>query len=350
MQNSPACHSREGGNKTKDEALRPIAILGAGSWGTALALYLARRGQPVKLWSIDLSEVEAMLADRANNRFLPGFAFPEQIQPIANLADAVKNCDDILIAVPSVGFRSTLTLLKSCIAPGTRLTCATKGLDADTGQLLHEIVTEILGKDRRYAVLSGPSFAREVAAGLPAAVTIASNHPDFTAELAKRFDSPLFRIYPSDDVIGVELGGVVKNVIAIATGIADGMALGANARCALITRGLAEIIRLGMQLGGKLETFIGLSGMGDLILTCSDDQSRNRRLGLSIGKGRNIQEAEQEIGQVVEGKRNAELVYKLAKKHGVDMPITSVVWEILQGKLTAKAAVEKLLSRPNKAL
>lgn len=330
--------------------LKPITILGAGSWGTALALYLARRGQTVRLWSVEISEVSAMLAERTNNRFLPGFAFPDQIQPTANLAEAIKQVDDILMAVPSVGFRDTLFMLKSYIEPTARILCATKGLDADTDQLLHEVVKEVMGKDRPFAVLSGPSFAREVAAGLPAAVVIASHDNQTRMELAQRFDSALFRIYPSEDVIGVELGGVVKNVIAIATGISDGMGLGANARCALITRGLAEIIRLGIKLGAKQETFIGLSGMGDLILTCSDDQSRNRRLGLSIGKGRDIQAAEKEIGHVVEGKRNAELVCKLAKMHDIDMPVSSVVWDILQGKLTAKEAIDKLLSRPNKAI
>jgi glycerol-3-phosphate dehydrogenase (NAD(P)+) len=326
------------------QQLKPITILGAGSWGTALALYLARRGQTVRLWSIEISEVAAMLAERTNNRYLPGFDFPETILPTANLAEAVKNIDDILIVVPSAGFRDTLSMLQPLIEPETRITCATKGLDADTGELLHDIVHEVLGKERLFAVLSGPSFAREVAAGLPAAVVIASDQPTFTNELVQRFSSPIFRAYPSDDVIGVEIGGVVKNVIAIATGIFDGMELGANARCALITQGLAEIKLLGTKLGGKQETFNGLSGMGDLILTCSDDQSRNRRLGLSIGKGRDIQAAEREIGQVVEGKRNAELVVMLAKAKGVNMPICAMVWEILQGKMGAKEAIDRLLS------
>ena len=204
------------------------------------------------------------------------------------------------------------------------------------------MVSEVLGKDRQFAVLSGPSFARS--RRKITAVVIASRHQALTLELLSDFKAP-FRTYPSDDVIGVEIGGVVKNVVAIATGISDGMEFGSNARCALITRGLAEIMRLGEKLGAKQETFVGLSGMGDLILTCSDDQSRNRRLGLSIGKGRDIQTAEREIGQVVEGKRNAELVAILAKSHQVDMPICSMVWEILQGHLTGKEAAEKLLAR-----
>ncbi len=328
------------------ESLKPIAILGAGSWGTALALYLARRKQTVRIWSIETAEITAMLTDRANNRYLPGISLPDGILPMADLAEAVKEVEDVVVVVPSIGFRQTLTMLKPLMHPTLRITCATKGLDTETGQLLSEVAEEVLGAEHKFAILSGPSFAREVAAGLPCAVVIASHHRDFLKELMQRFNSPLFRIYTSDDVIGVEMGGVGKNVIAIATGISDGMQLGSNARSALITRGLSEMIRLGTALGGKLETFIGLSGLGDLILTCSDNQSRNRRLGLAIGKGQNIQEAEREIGQVVEGKRNAELIILLATRYKVDMPICEMVWQILQGKRTAKEAVEVLLSRP----
>jgi glycerol-3-phosphate dehydrogenase (NAD(P)+) len=329
----------------ESQPLKPIALLGAGSWGTALALYLARRSQTVRIWSVVPAEIEAMAKEKANNRFLPGFTLPETIQPVTDLAQAIKDVEDIIIVVPSAGFRSTLALLKPVIASNARVICAAKGLDTETGQLLGEVVEEILGKKHAFAVLSGPSFAREVAAGLPCAVVIASHDNNLLADLTARFNSPLFRIYTSDDVIGVEFGGVAKNVIAIATGISDGMELGANARSALITRGLAEIIRLGKALGGKLETFVGLSGLGDLILTCSDDQSRNRRLGLAIGKGRDLHEAEKEIGQVVEGKRNAELVIKLAEKYKIDMPICETIHQILQGKVTAKKAMEALLSR-----
>ena len=327
------------------QQLKPVTILGAGSWGTALALYLSRRGQTVRIWSHDISEINAMLADRTNNQFLPGYPFPDCLLPTAKLADAVQGIDDVIIVVPSAGFRATLNALKPLMTQNLRVTCATKGLDAETGQLLNEVAIEILGPERKFAVLSGPSFAREVAAGLPAAVVIASRHQEFLSELTQRFNSNIFRIYPTDDVCGVEVGGVVKNVIAIATGISDGMELGSNARSALITRGLAEMIRLGIALGGKQDTFIGLSGIGDLILTASDNQSRNRRLGLAIGKGKNIEAAEKEIGQVVEGKRNAELVAMLADRHGVDMPITATVWQILQGKISAKDAVEQMLSR-----
>ena len=327
-----------------EEKLKPITILGAGSWGTALALYLTRGGQTVRIWSYEIPEVAAMLAERTNSRYLPGFAFPDTIQPTANLAEAVKEIDDIIIAVPSIGFRETLIILKSLITPQIRIVCATKGLDTDTGQLLNEVVEEVLGKEYPFAVLSGPSFAREVAAGLPSAVVIASRHQKFLNDLILRFNSPLFRIDSSTDIIGVEIGGVVKNVIAIAIGVADGMELGANARSALITRGLAEMMRLGKALGADQDTFTGLSGIGDLILTCTDNQSRNRRLGLAIGKGHDLQKAERDIGQVVEGKRNAELVAMLAERHQVDMPITHAMWQLLQGKLSAKAAIEELFA------
>lgn len=323
---------------------KPITILGAGSWGTALALYLARRGQTVKLWSYEIPEVAAMLAERTNNRYLPGFDFPDTIQPTANLADAVKDIENILIAVPSVGFRETLIMMKPLIAPHARIICATKGLDDETGNLLNGVVAEILGDDRPFAVLSGPSFAREVAAGMPTAVVIASDNLALAKELAQHFNMPHFRAYASDDVKGVEVGGVVKNVIAIATGITDGMEYGANARCALITQGLEEITRLGVALGARAETFSGLSGMGDLILTCTDNQSRNRRMGLALGKGQKVDEAEKQIGQVVEGKRNAELVALLADKHQVNMPVCRMVWQVLQGILSAKEGMQQLLA------
>lgn len=321
----------------------PIAVLGAGSWGTALALYLSRRGQPVHIWSVDKAEVDAMLADKANNRYLPGHPFPDTLKPIANLAEAVNDTRDILIAVPSVGFRSTITALKPLIGAKARLICATKGLDENTGQLLHDMAAEILGKQQEFAALSGPSFAKEVAAGLPTAVVAASRNTSFVSDIIATFDSSIFRVHPSDDVVGVEIGAVVKNVVAIATGMTDGMSFGANARSALITQGLEEMIRLGMALGAKRETLIGLAGLGDLILTCTDNQSRNRRLGLAIGKGQSVEEAEKEIGQVVEGKRNAELIDKLAKKHNVTMPICATMWLILQGKTLAKDAFAKMM-------
>jgi len=323
--------------------LKPIAILGAGAWGTALALYLARREQPVRLWSIDPTEIAALQTDKENKQFLPGFPFPDTLYPITDLAEAIKGVNDILVVVPSVGLRSTLTLLKPLLTSDTRIICASKGLDTATGDLISTIVENVLGKERKFAVLSGPSFAREVAAGLPTAVAIASQDQHFLADLKKRFNSDIFSVHPTDDVIGTEVGGVVKNVIAIATGISDGMEFGANGRCAILTYGLAEMIRLGTTIGGKLESLIGLAGMGDLILTATDNQSRNRRLGLALGQGHDIKAAEKAIGQVVEGKRNAELVTILAAKHQVNMPVCTTVWDILQGKLDAKDAIKKII-------
>lgn len=322
---------------------KPIAILGSGSWGTALALYLGRLNQTVRIWSIDPTEIDEMLTEKMNNRYLPGILLPDSILPQKDLEKTVEGIEDILIVVPSIGFRQTLSLLKPYFKPTMRLICATKGIDAEKGQLLNAVATEILGPAIQYAVLSGPSFAREVAQGLPAAVVIAAHSSEFLSELYTRFNSPIFNITSSQDIIGVELGGIVKNVIAIATGISDGLSLGANMRSALITRGFAELIRLGTSCGGKLETFIGLSGLGDLILTCSDDQSRNRRLGLNLGKGLRISEIEKTIGQVIEGKRNAELVVQMAKKQNVKMPICEMVWELIQAEWDVKIIKEKMI-------
>jgi len=328
-----------------DKQNAPIAVLGAGSWGTALALYLSRRGQAVRLWTIETDHAGIMQKERTNNRYMPGFEFPPSLIPQPDLAETLHQVNDILIAVPSVGFRDTLLLLKPLIHASTRILWVTKGLNDETGQLLHEVAAEILGTQRSYAVLAGPSFAREVAAGLPTAVTIASNDETFTKDLITRFNSPIFRVYFSQDIVGVEVGSVVKNVLAIATGISDGMGFGANARCALITRGLSEMQRLGSALGAHPETFMGLAGVGDLVLTCTDDQSRNRRFGLALGRGEKKQEAANAIDQVIEGKRNAELVIQLARTHHIDMPICEMVWNVVDEKLTPQKAVENLLSR-----
>jgi glycerol-3-phosphate dehydrogenase (NAD(P)+) len=325
------------------QPLKPIAILGAGSWGTALALYLTRRGQTVRMWSIETQEIATLSKERVNHRYLPGYPFPDTLQPTIDLATTVHQVDDVVMAVPSIGYRDVLTQLKPLVKPTIRILSATKGMDTQTGQFLHEVVHQIWDHPT-FAVLSGPSFAQEVAAGKPAALTIASTNSLFIRDLTQRFHSHLFRIHPSNDVIGVEIGGIAKNIIAIATGIGDGMQLGANARSALITDGLAEIIRLGQTLGGQLETLTGLSGMGDLILTCTDDQSRNRRLGLALGQGHTIQSAEQVIGQTVEGKHNAEWIVQLAQQHQIEMPICDMVHQVLQGQITAQEGMAQLLS------
>lgn len=324
---------------------QPIAVLGAGSWGTALALYLSRRGQAVRIWSVETSEITSMLSEKANNRYLPGIPLPDLLQPMVSLEEAVKDVSNVIMAVPSVGYRNTLKSLKAFITPNVTIINASKGIDAKTGQFPNEMVEAVLGKKFKFAVLSGPSFAREVAVGLPCAVVIASKHKAVVDTLIRQFDSPIFRVQGSNDVIGVEIGGIVKNVIAIATGLFDGMELGANARSALITLGLQEIIRLGMALGGKIQTFTGLSGIGDLMLTCMDNQSRNRRLGLFLGQGDSIEKAEGKIGQAVEGKRNAELVVKLAKRHQIHMPISESIKKLLLGKITAKEIIPMIFSK-----
>lgn len=327
----------------------PIAILGAGSWGTALALNLSRAEQAVRLWSYAKTDIIAMQETRVNKRYMPGYIFPSSLQPVVDLAEAISGVRDILIAVPSGAFRDLLNSLKPFLTKSTRLVWVTKGLDPMTGQLLHDVAVEVLGEQHTYAILAGPSFAGEVAQGLPTAVVAASEDAEFIKDIVLRFNSPIFRVYSSSDVIGVEIGGIVKNILAIAVGISDGMKMGANARSALITRGLAEIMRLGSALGGHQETFMGLTGLGDLVLTCTDNQSRNRRFGIALAQNKKPAEIERELGQVVEGKRNAELVVQLAKRFNVEMPITEGVWEILRGNLGPADAMRILLSREPKA-
>jgi len=323
----------------------PIGIVGAGSWGTALAILLARNGRAVKLWSVDKSELDPLPADRENKRYLPGIRFPEPLGIEFELAQLVTECDDLLVVVPSHGFRATLEQIAACKPKRLRLAWATKGFEQGSGKLLHEVARETLGEVMPYAVLSGPTFAKEVAKGMPTAVTVAATEPRFAADLAQAVASPVFRAYTSDDLTGVEVGGTVKNIIAIGTGISDGLGFGANARAALITRGLAEITRLGLKLGAKAETFQGLAGLGDLVLTCTDDQSRNRRLGLGLAQGRSVEQVAADIGQVVEGVYAAEAVHVLATRLQVEMPISEQLYRILYQGLAPRVAVETLMKR-----
>ena len=323
----------------------PIGIVGAGSWGTALAILLSRSGRSVRLWSVDRRELDPLPADRENKRYLPGSRFPDSLSIEFELPKLVADCDDLLVVVPSHGFRSTLQQIAACRPKKLRLAWATKGFEIESGKLLHEVARETLGEHTPYAVLSGPTFAREVARGMPTAVTVASNDARFAADLAQAVASPVFRAYTSDDLTGVEVGGTVKNIIAIGTGISDGLGFGANARAALITRGLAEITRLGLKLGAKTETFQGLAGLGDLVLTCTDDQSRNRRMGLGLASGKTRAQVQAEIGQVVEGVYAAEAVHVLAARLKVEMPISEQLYRILHQGLDPRAAVEALMSR-----
>lgn len=324
-------------------------MLGAGSWGTALAVLLAGNGQPVLLWTRDAGRAAAMAAARRNPQYLPDIPFPEALVPTADLAAAVAAARDLLVVVPATGFRGLLHELLPHLAADARLAWASKGLEGGSGRLLHEVAAAVLGPGHALAVVSGPTFAREVALGLPTAVTVASAEPAWAAELAARLRNPRFRAYTSDDVVGVEVGGAVKNVLAIAAGIADGLGYGANTRAALVTRGLAEMMRLGVALGGRRDTFMGLAGLGDLVLTCTDDQSRNRRIGLALARGQSLAEACAAVREVAEGINAAREVHRLARRHGVEMPITEQVCQVLYDQLPPREAVQALLLREQKA-
>ena len=325
------------------------AVLGAGSWGTALALQLARAGHPTLLWSHSEDHCREMLRTQRNDKYLPGMTFPENLHPVHDLQTTIDQVRDILVVVPSHVFRETVQRLKPFLNEQHRLAWGTKGLEPGTRKLLHQIVREELGITVPVAAVSGPTFAMEVAKGLPGAITVASKDTQFANDLAEALHSEYFLTYTSDDIIGVEIGGAAKNVMAIAAGIADGLGFGANTRSAVITRGLAEIIRLGTAMGGRQDTFMGLTGLGDLVLTCTDDQSRNRRFGLSLARGKSEQEARRDIGQVIEGIRTADVTLQLARRHGVEMPISEHVHRVIRGEMAAREAVQSLLARERKS-
>lgn len=327
-----------------DARQQPMAVIGAGSWGTALAIQLARAEHPIHLWGRDAAQLDAMQRARCNERYLPDAAFPAALAVCGDLARALDGVRDALIAVPSHAFRATLEQVAVYLKPETRIAWATKGFEMSSGLLPHQVAGEVLG-ERPGAVLSGPTFAREVGAGLPTAMTVASRDAAFAKELALRLTGPNFRAYMQTDIMGVEVGGAVKNVIAIGSGIADGMGFGANTRVALITRGLAEMMRLGVRLGASRETFMGLAGLGDLVLTCTDDQSRNRRLGLALGRGHTMQAAEAGIHQVVEGVLAARAVCAVADRHAVEMPICREVFRIVHEGKPVRDAVQDLMGR-----
>jgi glycerol-3-phosphate dehydrogenase (NAD(P)+) len=290
-----------------------------------------------------------MVDDRENRRYLPGIEFPANLTVHPDLADCIDGARDILIVVPSHGLRDTLTRIKPLLGPDARICWATKGFELSTGKLPHQVASEVLGPDIPVATLSGPTFAKEVAEGLPTAMTIASSDEAFARALAEAISSDNFRAYTSDDMIGVEVGAAVKNALAIGAGMSDGLGFGANTRIALINRGLVELMRLGVALGAKKETFMGLAGMGDLVLTCTDDLSRNRRMGLALAAGKTVEEAQEEIQQVVEGVKAAKAVHEVAEELGIEMPIVNQVYRILYEGLTPREAVEALMRRELKA-
>jgi glycerol-3-phosphate dehydrogenase (NAD(P)+) len=290
----------------------------------------------------------ALAEDRNNRRYLPGTGFPETLSTTADLPAAARFSSLWIVAVPSHAFRQLLETLRPHCSPEGRIAWATKGLELETGKPLHRVVGDVLGPAIPAAVLSGPTFAGEVAAGQPTAMTVASENIAFAGELVSLLHNDRFRAYSSPDIVGVELGGAIKNVLAIAAGVADGLGYGANARAALITRGLAEMMRLGTTLGGRPDTLMGLSGVGDLILTCTDNQSRNRRFGVGIGQGRDRQAVTDEIGQEIEGIPTAKIVHALAQRHAIDMPITEQTYRILYEALPPAEAVTNLLLRDPK--
>lgn len=331
------------------DSRRTIAVLGAGSWGTALAMQLARNGNKCLLWARRPEQVEDMQARGENHRFLPGLAFPEGLQPTADLQSTVDASDHVLIATPSHAFGSLLELIVPQMSKKSGVAWACKGFEPGTGRLLHEVAAQLLGKEKGLAAVTGPSFAKEVARNLPTAVTVASNQADFGETVARLLHGGSFRAYTSPDLVGAELGGAVKNVLAIATGISDGMGLGDNCRAALVTRGLAEMMRLGEAMGAQPETLTGLAGMGDLVLTCTGDESRNRRLGLALGRGAGVSEAVAEIGQVVEGVGTAAEVHRLAGQFNVSMPISEQVFGIIHQDWDPVEGVRRLLARQQKS-
>jgi glycerol-3-phosphate dehydrogenase (NAD(P)+) len=290
-----------------------------------------------------------MAAARCNARYLPQAAFPETLVVVERLDQAIDGVNDILIAVPSHALRGVLTELAPLLGSGARLAWATKGFELDTGLLPHQVAKEILGADRPFAVLSGPTFAREVGQGLPTAMTVASADEAFAQSLAQSLSADHFRAYTSSDIVGVEVGGAIKNVLAVGAGLADGLGFGANTRVALITRGLVEMTRLGVALGAQRETFMGLAGLGDLVLTCTDDQSRNRRFGLLLAAGASVDAALAQIGQVVEGYLAAKAVRHVAQREGVEMPICEGIYRLLYENLPPQEVVKALMSRPIKA-
>jgi len=331
------------------ERTTPVAVLGAGSWGTALAIQFARSGHPTRLWGRDASRQAAMATARRNERYLSAGEFPQSLRIESDLATALQEVSDVLIAVPSHAFRSLLESIAPHLTPSMRLAWATKGFELTTGLLPHQVARQVLGQSRAVAVLSGPTFASEVGKGLPTAMTIASPDESFAKALANGLSSPNFRAYTSTDITGVEVGGAVKNVLAVGAGMSDGLGFGANTRVALITRGLVEMLRLGVALGAQRDTFMGLAGLGDLVLTCTDDQSRNRRFGLQLAAGKTPDQALAQIGQVVEGYSAARATHLVATRESVEMPLCEGVYRVLYEKTPPREAVRELMTRPIKS-
>lgn len=327
-----------------------IGVIGAGAWGTALAIHLAKLHSQVFLWGRNADHLTTTINTRENKRYLPGIQLPENIIACTEFSKLVGGATHVLVAVPSTAMREQLCAIRANASSNLQgIIWATKGLEQKTGKFLHQVAAEELPANIQTALLSGPSFALEVAKGLPTAVTIGSLDKQFAQQVAKLFHHPLFRTYTSTDVTGIEIGGTFKNILAIAAGIVDGLGFGSNARAALITRGVAEMMRFGKQKHVAIETLVGLSGIGDIILSCTDNLSRNRRLGLGLGSGKPLAEIEQEIGQVLEGKHAAKVINDLSDQLEIELPISEQVYQVLYCQKSPRTAVEDLLSRASKS-
>ena len=324
-----------------------VAVLGAGSWGTALAALLCGNGIATRLWGRDAAALAEIAASRRNRRYLPDLELPAELACVPDLGDALDSVDLALVVVPSHGFHELLDEAVPSLPGGAGLAWATKGFEPGTGRFLHELVAERL-PDTPAAVVTGPSFAREVAAGMPTAVTVHSGDDAFAHRVAELLHNHTFRAYTGNDMLGAELGGAMKNVLAVATGVADGMELGLNARAGLITRGMNEMLRLGAALGAQPQTLMGLAGLGDLVLTCTGQLSRNYRFGHALGRGVSLEQALADIGQVVEGTVAADEVVRLARRHDLDLPISQHVQAVLRGEMTPTDALHSLLARERK--
>lgn len=325
-----------------------VAVLGSGSWGTALASLIARNGHPTTIWGRDAAQIASINERHENTRYLPGVPLPESLVATGDLAAAVAGADLVLVVTPSHAFTETLKALAPHRRAHAGVAWATKGFEPGSGRFLHEVAGDVLGEGVPLAIVTGPSFAKEVAQGLPTAVTVHSDDEAFALDVAETLHGPTFRAYTGNDMLGAELGGAMKNVLAVATGVADGMNLGLNARAGLITRGLNEMLRLNVALGGRAETLMGLAGLGDLVLTSTGDLSRNRRLGLALGRGQSIKEAVAAIGQVVESVQTADEVMRLGERHGIELPISQLVREVLHERITPIEGLKLLLGREQK--
>ena len=322
-----------------------ITVIGAGSWGTALALHFSQHGNRVSLWTRNADQVRQMKEERENKHGLPGFPFPKTLEVCTDLADALKDSGLVLIVTSVAGLRSSAELLKQYNAGHLPILAACKGFEQDTGLLTFQVWKEVLPDNKKIGVLSGPSFAQELAKQLPCAVVLASENQEWVEELVPQLNTSVMRLYGSTDVIGVAVGGAVKNVMAIATGLSDGLEYGLNARAALVTRGLAEITRLASAMGAQPKTMMGLAGIGDLILTCTGALSRNRRVGLGLAEGKELHQVLVEIGHVSEGVSTIEEVFNTACKYQIDMPITQTLLQLIRKEMTPQQVVERLMER-----